>query len=44
VKIGINQWSLVMAVASAMVIPTVILFFFAQRTFIRGITLTGMKG
>jgi ABC-type glycerol-3-phosphate transport system permease component len=43
VKIGINQWSLVMAVASVMVIPTVI-FFFAQRTFIRGITLTRMKG
>ncbi|NPV79437.1 MAG: carbohydrate ABC transporter permease [Firmicutes bacterium] len=39
-----TPWSLVMAVASVMVIPTVILFFFAQRTFIQGITLTGMKG
>jgi multiple sugar transport system permease protein len=25
-------------------IPVVIIFFFAQRTFVEGITLTGVKG
>lgn len=39
-----TPWSLIMAVAAVMVIPVVILFFFTQRTFIQGITLTGIKG
>jgi multiple sugar transport system permease protein len=33
-----------MAASTVVVIPVVILFFFAQRTFIQGITLTGVKG
>lgn len=33
-----------MAASTVIVIPVVILFFFAQRTFIQGITLTGVKG
>jgi len=33
-----------MAVSAVVTLPIVILFFFAQRTFIEGITLTGLKG
>ncbi|HEX4204822.1 MAG TPA: carbohydrate ABC transporter permease [Ktedonobacteraceae bacterium] len=39
-----TQYGAMMAVSMVLVIPVVILFFFAQRTFIQGITLTGMKG
>ncbi|MDQ0058759.1 carbohydrate ABC transporter permease [Paenibacillus harenae] len=38
------EWTLIMAGSVLALIPTVILFFFAQRYFIEGITLTGMKG
>ena len=33
-----------MAVSSLATIPIIILFFFAQKTFIEGINLTGTKG
>jgi multiple sugar transport system permease protein len=33
-----------MAVSAVVTLPIVVLFFFAQRTFIEGITLTGLKG
>lgn len=39
-----DNWPLQMAAATAAVIPLVVLFFFAQRYFVRGIALTGMKG
>lgn len=39
-----GEWTLMMAASSLMTIPVVILFFFTQRYFIQGITLTGMKG
>lgn len=38
------EWTLIMAGSVLALIPTVILFFIAQRYFIEGITLTGMKG
>lgn len=38
------DWSLLMAAAVVMTAPTVALFFAAQRYFIQGIALTGMKG
>ncbi|MFZ4848773.1 MAG: carbohydrate ABC transporter permease [Caldilinea sp.] len=38
------QWQLMMAAATLTMIPTVILFFLTQRTFIEGIALTGIKG
>ena len=38
------EFNLLMAAASVAMLPTVLLFFFAQRYFIEGITLTGMKG
>jgi len=43
-----GQWgtdfSLLMAASILAVLPSVVLFFLAQRTFIQGIALTGMKG
>ncbi len=39
-----GEWSLLMAAATVMTLPMLLLFFFAQRTFIEGIALTGMKG
>lgn len=38
------QWSLLMAASAVFTVPIVILFFFTQKTFIEGITVTGMKG
>lgn len=35
---------LLMAACTIMVVPIIIVFFFAQRTFIQGIALTGLKG
>lgn len=39
-----TPWHLVMAVAVAMIVPIVILFFIAQKKFIEGIATTGLKG
>ena len=39
-----NQWGLLMAAVTIMISPVIVLFFLAQRTFIEGITLTGIKG
>ena len=33
-----------MAVSTIVTVPTILVFFFAQRTFIEGIALTGLKG
>lgn len=38
------SWSLLMAASVVSILPILILFFFTQRTFIEGITLTGIKG
>ncbi|RAP74516.1 carbohydrate ABC transporter permease [Paenibacillus montanisoli] len=38
------QWTYIMAGSVLALIPTVLLFFFAQRYFVEGVTLTGMKG
>jgi multiple sugar transport system permease protein len=38
-----SEWALLMAASTVITIPMVILFFFAQRTFIEGIALTGIK-
>jgi len=35
---------MLMAVTTVMTVPIIVIFFFAQRTFIQGITLTGIKG
>jgi multiple sugar transport system permease protein len=39
-----NSWDLLMAAATAMTLPVIILFFLAQRYFIQGIVMTGLKG
>jgi multiple sugar transport system permease protein len=38
------QWDQLMAASTAVVIPIVVLFFLAQRYFVEGIALTGIKG
>jgi multiple sugar transport system permease protein len=39
-----TQWAMLMAASTVMILPIIILFFFAQRTFIQGVALTGIKG
>jgi ABC-type glycerol-3-phosphate transport system permease component len=39
-----NEWNLLMAVSLIMLLPTLFVFFFCQRYFVEGITLTGTKG
>jgi multiple sugar transport system permease protein len=39
-----GDWNLLMAASTVITIPMLILFFFAQRTYIQGIALTGLKG
>ncbi len=39
-----SEWSLMMAVSTIMTVPIIILFFFLQKTFIKGITFSGIKG
>jgi multiple sugar transport system permease protein len=39
-----TEWGLMMAMSVCVTLPIIILFFFVQRTFIQGITLTGIKG
>ena len=39
-----TKWALLMAASTVMIMPIIVLFFFAQRTFIQGVTLTGIKG
>lgn len=38
------QWNLTMAATLITMAPVIIVFFFAQRVFIEGVTLTGVKG
>lgn len=38
------EWGTLMAASAIFTIPVVILFFFAQKYFIEGITVTGVKG
>jgi ABC-type glycerol-3-phosphate transport system permease component len=39
-----GEWSLLMAGSTMVIIPVLLIFFLAQRYFIQGITLTGIKG
>lgn len=39
-----SEWHLLMAAATMMVMPVLVLFFVAQRHFIEGVALTGLKG
>ncbi|MET0992391.1 MAG: carbohydrate ABC transporter permease [Lacisediminihabitans sp.] len=39
-----TDWSITMAMTILVMVPVVLLFFFAQKVFVEGITLTGVKG
>ncbi|MGQ9553633.1 MAG: carbohydrate ABC transporter permease, partial [Anaerolineae bacterium] len=39
-----SEWDMMMAGATVVSLPIIVLFFFTQKTFIQGITLTGIKG
>ena len=38
------QWNLTMAASVLLMLPVIVLFFLAQRVFVEGVTLTGVKG
>lgn len=40
---GGTEWALLMACATIIILPIVLVFFIAQKTFIQGITMTGIK-
>jgi multiple sugar transport system permease protein len=39
-----TQWNLTMAATMIVMAPVILLFFLAQRAFVEGVTLTGVKG
>lgn len=41
---GGTAWNLLMAASVMVVLPVIVLFFFAQKQFIQGIAATGLKG
>jgi len=50
--IGLNEFrglhhvdtSMMMTASSLFMLPAIIIFFFSQKVFIEGVTLTGVKG
>jgi multiple sugar transport system permease protein len=43
-KAGGTSWHLLMAASTLVILPAILLFFLAQKTFIEGIATTGTKG
>lgn len=41
---GGTEWHYLMAASTLVVLPIIVLFFFTQKTFIEGISMTGLKG
>jgi multiple sugar transport system permease protein len=41
---GRSRWDLLMAFATTMTLPVIVVFLLAQRYFVRGVVLTGLKG
>lgn len=39
-----TQWHYLMAASTTVIVPTLLLFMLAQRYFVRGVVLTGLKG
>jgi ABC-type glycerol-3-phosphate transport system permease component len=39
-----REWGLLMAAAVLITLPPILIFFFTQRTFVQGVTLSGIKG
>ena len=42
--VGMPRWNLLMAASMVMLLPILILFFSAQKYFVRGVALTGLTG
>ena len=42
-RVNDTDWGIIMAISTMTLLPIVIIFFLAQRTFIEGINLTGLK-
>jgi multiple sugar transport system permease protein len=42
--VGLSDINTIMAASTMTILPVVIVFFLAQKTFIQGVTLTGLKG
>lgn len=40
---GGTEWALLMASTTMFILPVIIIFFFAQKSFVQGITMTGIK-
>lgn len=40
----LTEWGGLMAASTLVTLPIIVLFFFTQKTFIQGISLTGLKG
>ena len=38
------SWGVIMAATAMLIAPTVVLFVFAQKQFVRGLTMSGLKG
>ena len=43
-SVMLNRWDLLMAASTAVTVPVIIVFFLAQRYFVQGVVLTGLKG
>ncbi len=43
-QLGGVEWHYLMAASALVTLPIIVLFFFAQKTFIEGISMTGIKG
>ena len=43
-QLGGTPWHILMAASVLTILPVIALFFLAQRTFIKGIATTGIKG
>jgi len=41
---GGTEWNLLMAASTLVILPIIILFLFTQKAFLKGITLTGLRG
>lgn len=41
---GGTEWHYLMAASTLITLPIIVLFFFTQKTFIEGISMTGLKG
>jgi multiple sugar transport system permease protein len=39
-----TRWDLLMAASTATTLPIIIIFFLAQRYFVQGVVLSGLKG